>query len=160
MDGLFRGTLRRGAIGFALGLPVSAGIFCLTHSGAFPGDMAPLVLSMLSGALFGAVVMAATVVYEIDRWSLTRATLTHLLVALGGMYLLGLVQGWLALTLTGFVAPTLCFVTVYAVIWLIQGLSLRDKIRRMNRGLAGWKAAVGETPPDPHLNTQSKEEFP
>lgn len=132
VDGLFRSALRRAVIGFALGLLTGTGILCLTGPGALRGDLGQLALYQLSSSVYGAAVMGASVVYDVERWSVTRATLIHMLVTLGGLCLLGLAQGWLGPTLFGFVVPTIGCVVLYAVIWLIQYLSLRRRIEHVN----------------------------
>ena len=144
MDGLFKSVLCRSVIGFALGLLAGAGILCLVP-GAFTEGTAWPAICLISCPVYGAVAMGSTVVYDIERWSVARATLTHLLFTLGGLYLLGLAQGWLAFTLFGFFIPTAGFIAVYFLIWFVQWLTLRDKIRRVNRGMKEWKAMKNRT---------------
>jgi len=145
VEGLFKSAVRRGLVGFALGLLAGAGILRLANPGAFAEGGEAFFAHLLAGGVYGAVVMACTVAYDMERWSVTRATLAHLCVTLGGMYVLGLVQGWLRPTLIGFVVPTLGCVGVYILIWLVLWLSYRDKIRRMNRGMKDWKTLKNRT---------------
>lgn len=139
---LLKSALRRGAIGFALGMLVDAGILCAVCPGVFAGEAGPgtLIAYFISSGLYGAVVMGATVAYDIERWSITRATLTHLFVALGGLYAMGLVQGWLTFSVFGFLVPTLGFIAAYFLIWLVQCLSYRRKVSQMNRTMKAWKS--------------------
>lgn len=145
MDSLLKSALRRSVIGFALGLLAEIGILCLLSPGTFAEGAGRLAVCLFTGSLYGAIAVGASVAYDVDRWSLTRATLTHLLVALGGLYVLGLVQGWLTLSLYGFVVPTLGFIALYFLIWLAQSLSLRHKVRQMNLGLKDWKTPKNRT---------------
>lgn len=142
MDPLLRSALRRGVLGFGLGLLADIGIMGLMRPGAFSGDAAALILHLLAGAVFGAVAMGCTVAYDVERWSVTRATLAHLCVTLGGMALLGL-----APTPEGFVLPALACVAAYILIWLALYLSMRRKIRRMNRGVTAFKTMDGRRSP-------------
>lgn len=137
MDPIYKNVLWRGALGFALGASVSMGVLYWVQPGAFAGGLSngALLLFTLSGGLYGAVAVGSTVVYDIERWSVARATLTHLLITLGGLYLLGLVQGWLAFTPLGFFVPTAGFVASYFLIWLVQCPSLRRKVTQLNRRL-------------------------
>lgn len=145
MDSLLKSALRRGVIGLALGLLAEIGILCLLSPGTFAEGAGRLAVCLFTGSLYGAIAVGASVAYDVDRWSVTRATLAHLCVTLGGMYVLGLVQGWLRPTLIGFVVPTLGCVGVYILIWLVLWLSYRDKIRRMNRGMKDWKTLKNRT---------------
>ena len=136
MDPIYKNALWRGALGFALGVPMGLGILYWTRSGVADGmSNGALLAFILSGGLYGAVAAGATVVYDIERWSVARATLTHLLFTLGGLYLLGLAQGWLAFTPFGFFVPTAAFIAVYFLIWLAQYLSFRRKVDQLNRRL-------------------------
>ena len=141
MNRLIKSALWRGVVGFALGMLVGVGILYWACPSAFAGEAGPgaLIAHFLSSGLYGAVGVGATVMYDIERWSITRATLTHLCVTLGGLYALGLAQGWLALTVFGFLVPTLGFIAAYALIWLVQWLSLRGKVRKMNRNLKAFR---------------------
>ncbi len=141
MNGLLKSALRRGAIGFALGMLVDAGILCAVSPGMFAGEASPgaLITCLVTSGLYGALGMGATVTYDIERWSISRATLTHLFIALGGMYALGLAQGWLTFSVYGFLVPTLGFIAAYFLIWLVQCLSYRRKVSQMNRTMKAWK---------------------
>lgn len=149
MDRLLRSALRRALIGFALGMLVGVAILCAANPGAFAGEASPgaLISHLVSSGLYGAVVMGATVAYDIERWSITRATLTHLFVALGGLYAMGIVQGWLTFSVFGFLVPTLGFIAAYFLIWLVQCLSYRRKISQMNRTMKTWKSLQRAQPP-------------
>lgn len=140
MNGLIKSALLRGILGFALGLPAGACILLLADPGALAGPAGRLAFILLSDGIYGAVAMGASVVYDIERWSVTRATLTHLVITLGGLYILGFVQGWLARSIPGLIAPMLGFIAVYCVIWFVQCLSLRNRVRQMNRDLKAWKS--------------------
>lgn len=150
MNRLIKSALWRGVVGFALGMLAGVAILYLACpdalAGAGPGA---LIAHFLLSGLYGALGVGATVVYDIERWSITRATLTHLCVTLGGLYALGLAQGWLALTALGFLVPTLGFIAVYALIWLFQYLSFRRKVSQMNQTVKAWKSLQRtQSPPD------------
>ena len=139
MNGLFKSALRRCVIGFALGLVVSTVTLFMAGSGAFAGEAGAFAIRLLPGGVYGAVVMSCSVVYDVERWSIARATLIHFVVTLSGMYALGLAQEWLKVSLPGFVALTLGCVAIYILIWLFQWLSLRNKVQQINRGVKDCK---------------------
>lgn len=121
MKTLLRGALFRAMIGTALGM--LAGVLLCQRI-----DLSPLGI-MLTGGAYGGIVMGATVLYDIERWSLTRATLCHLLVTLAGFCALGLIQGWLSR-----VPPwmPLVFIAVYFAIWLVQWMTCYQCVCRIN----------------------------
>ena len=124
MKTYWRSALFRAVFGVPLG--VTAGLLHLMRSDA------PLLASVIPAGLYGALVMGATVVYDIETWSLTRSTICHLLITLAGFCALGLVQRWLA------DVPLwmpIAFLAVYFFIWLIQWGICYQRVRCMNRAL-------------------------
>lgn len=142
MDKTVRDGLLLGAIGFALGVLVGAAILALLihHAPGGRTDPEALIRFILFSGVYGALGMGASVVYRLERWSITRATVTHLLIALGGLYALGLAQGWLSPSVRGMLLPTLGFIAVYFLIWLAQYLAYRREVSRMNQGVKALKS--------------------
>ena len=124
MKTYWRSALFRAVIGVSLGMTV--GLLFLQRHGCSP------LACMLPSGVYGALVMGATVVYDIEAWSLTRSTLCHLLIALAGFCALGLIQRWLASVPLWML---IVFIAAYFFIWLIQWGVCYQRVRRMNRAL-------------------------
>ena len=137
MNRTLKNALILSAIGLAVGALVS-GFFAMM-AGSEEGLGFPLWQHYLLGALQGALGMGSTVVYAVDRWSVTRCTVTHFAITFGGYTALGLAEGWLKLNDPGFWIMTAVMVAVYFLIWLIMHLNYRRKIRKMNDELKRWK---------------------
>ena len=90
--------------------------------------------------VYGIVSMGAQVVYDIEEWSITRATLTHLVITLAGFYGMAFFLGWFALGSSLFWIMTGGFIAAYAVIWCAYYFSYRRNIRKMNEALQKWKS--------------------
>ena len=82
-------ALRRGAIGFLIGILMSLAISWLSQDGKLVSDTlvervgsetGALILDLALSGFFGAVCMAGTVFYEIEHWSLAKATFLHYLI--------------------------------------------------------------------------------
>ncbi len=143
MNGLWKKAARLAVIGAAIGLLIALGFLLFEHRPeTFLGARGGLAttLYVLYCCLFGAAAMGGQVVYEIEDWGLTRATLTHFAITLGGFcllwYLLGLFRPgdlvfWIILA---------SYVAAYFIIWLIQFLSYKRQIRQMNKELQKWKS--------------------
>ncbi len=137
MNKTWKHALLLAVIGLAVGLLISW-LFTLMAGGK-EGLGFPTWMNYLLGALQGALAMGSTVVYAIDRWSVTRCTVTHFVIVFGGYTALGLIEGWMRLNDSGFWIMTAVMVAVYFAIWLIMYLSYRRKIRKMNDELKRWK---------------------
>ncbi len=89
------------------------------------------VMSLLYGAVFG----GASAIWEMERWSLLRQTVTHLAVVSLTTLPVALLLGWMQPSLGGFLGYFGLFLAIYAVIWLSIWLPIRRRLRRINRSL-------------------------
>ena len=126
-------------IGFAAGALIGGGI----HAALDAGDGKCLLLNLLVGGFYGAVAMGSSVVYEIDEWSILRATVTHFLLVMVLYAVTGLSMGWFRLDEPLFWIIIGIMTCGYVLIWLIQYLLCRRKIRRLNEDLKRWKGGSG-----------------
>ena len=89
------------------------------------------LVTLLYGAVFG----GASVIWEIERWSLLRQTVTHLLIVSLTTLPVALFLGWMRPSVGGFLGYFGLFLAIYAVIWLSIWLSIRIRLSRINRSL-------------------------
>ena len=132
---LWKKTMLLGLAGFVLGVLICIG-FMLARSSeglkAFPN----LVIS----GIYGAVAMGSSIVYDIEKWSIARATATHFLLVFALYFLLVLSMGWFSLSDPVFWIVVGAMVAGYILIWLLQYLSYKRQIREMNDELIKWKS--------------------
>ena len=141
--------LRRGAIGFPLGILISLVISWAGGNEKFVSDLlvqrvgsvaGALTLNLLLSGIFGFLCMGGTVFYEIENWSLLKATFLHYLIVVVCFAPLALFLGWATrpvelLIMTG--VQTVCFF----LIWLIMFLRYRAEVRELNELNANREAA-------------------
>ena len=100
---------------------------------------------ILSG-LYGALAVGSSVVYAIESWSIIRVTVTHFLLTVGGLaiFFTAIIRmGWMAIPpIKVCVIMAVAFVVVYFLIWLVQYLVYRYRVRKMNAKLRKWKAEI------------------
>ena len=128
--------------GFFLGVLVGIAIMFAEVSfwGADMPDMAYLIRHLILSGVVGLVPNAAVVMYEIEEWSIARATITHFVVTFGTLYAVAFVQGWFVPWSIGFWIMTVVCLVMYIIIWLIQYLIYKRQIRKMNEELQKWKS--------------------
>lgn len=89
-------------------------------------------LQMAAAMLIGAIWSGSSVIWEVERWSLLRQTLTHFLLCSVVCLPIAWAMDWMAdqpgWYLFGFVA-------MYAGIWLINYLQIRRRVQEINERL-------------------------
>ena len=83
--------------------------------------------------------MGSTVIYDVEKWSIVRATVTHFLLVFVLYFLLVITLGWFRLDDPVFWIVVGAMAAGYILVWLIQYLLYRRKIREMNDVLNKWK---------------------
>lgn len=121
-----------GLAGFVLG-----GIICVIFilTGSSDGLGGKDLTHILLGGVYGAVAMGSTVIYDVEKWSIARATATHFMLVFALYFLLAYGLKWFRLDDPLFWIIIGCMIAAYVLIWLIQYLSYRRTIRKMNENL-------------------------
>lgn len=115
---------------------------CNPHFAKAVGNYAlALFLQTVISGLYGAVVMGATIVYDIEpedikKWSILKATVTHCVITFSSYYITGFVLRWFSIkNVKENLIMLLIFIIVYTSIWLINYLSYRKEVKRFNEKL-------------------------
>lgn len=105
------------------------------------------VQSVLSG-IYGAVCVGGTVYYDIDDWSLLKATLIHYLSIMVSFSVVSAVLSWLPPDVLTYLAVILTFTFVFFIIWLVMYLRWKKQIAEMNRELTVYKSEMDQSESD------------
>ena len=114
------------------------------------------ILYLACCGLYGAAAMAGMLLYDIEHYSLLRATSTHFMVMMAGLFFLGFSLGWqpddviVWLIFAGYIA-------IFGIVWLFMYLYVMHKVKRMNKNLQRWKA-VHPKEKQQHLQADGKME--
>lgn len=140
--------LLRSAIGFPVGVCISNLILlvialCIgTYAPCAPGctalfgsETAGATAQFLLSGLVGAVFAGSSVIWEVETWSLFRATATHFCITTPLFWGASLLLGWCGLNLWGMLLYLGIFLCIYLSIWLSQYSIYRRKIRKINQKL-------------------------
>lgn len=146
MRDFWKNTAKMAAIGFAAGLLVGLGFLLPYGVGAFYAEYGAGRVALhlgLSGVL-GAVNMGSATIYSLEHWGVLRCTVTHFVITMSCLCLIGFTMGWFALgdPVTPWVLGS-C-VVIYFVIWLVMYLRGKRQVRRINEALKTWKDAQGD----------------
>ena len=123
--------LLRSALGFPLGVCISNGIlliFAVCFGEYFPcapdctarfgSEVAGAAVQFFLSGLVGAVFAGSSVIWEVESWSLLRATATHFCITTPTFWVVSLLLGWCGLNLWGALSYLGIFLAIYVSIWL------------------------------------------
>ena len=92
---------------------------------------AVLMQTLLCGILGGGFA-AASVIWELEDWSLVKQTGIYFLIASLLMMPVAWLANWMEHSFRGFVIYFGVFLIIFVIIWLIQYLIIRKNIKKMN----------------------------
>ena len=134
MKEIIKNTIRLSIIGLLVGGLVGLGMYYLSSQDPF-SDTNGLVLQIAVSALYGMFPMGSSVVYSIESWSITKATVTHFVIAFGTFFVIGVPMGWVTLWDASSIIMVITMVVAYFIIWFIQYSIFKRKIRKLNKEL-------------------------
>ncbi|MCR5282862.1 MAG: DUF3021 domain-containing protein [Lachnospiraceae bacterium] len=137
--------LLKASIGFAAGVVVDliihAAYIISGNSFLLAGSMDKttalrFLLELFLAGVLGVVGNGGSVIYEIESWSILKATGTHFILAYGTFLAIGTINGWLTpgFTPENIIVAGIVF-AVYVMIWLIQYLVYKREVRDINNGI-------------------------
>ena len=140
-------VLLRGLSGFPLGIAIGQTIVIIISLGWGHGEYIPYVpeLAVSLGSEMGAVIVqtllcgilgasfgACSVIWEIENWSIAKQTCIYFLITSVVMMPIAYFTNWMPHTLTGFILYFGTFAVIFIIIWIVQYLIWRNRIREIN----------------------------
>lgn len=120
-------------IGFIIGLLIDVILFSFFIDYSDINSRWFVFAQFIGSGLFGAVCMGGTIVYNIESWGLLKATITHYLMVFVSFIIVDTLLGWFPYNI---LLITVAIGTVmYFIIWLIQFLIWKRKIKQLNNDL-------------------------
>ncbi|GAJ25712.1 hypothetical protein JCM15457_590 [Liquorilactobacillus sucicola DSM 21376 = JCM 15457] len=101
----------------------------------FKKPLNALLASIILWALMGILFSQSSMIFEKEKWSITRRTLTHFFVTFFGFTPLAVLCGWFPLKWEMFIFFTIIFLVVYMTMWLVSMISARNDIKKINNKL-------------------------
>lgn len=103
---------------------------------AFAGtQVKAVVLQLVLLAILGAGCGGASVVWDMENWSLARQSGVYFGVLCAVMLPIAYVAHWMEHTVRGVLSYVGIFVGIFAIVWLSQYIFWSIKIRRMNENM-------------------------
>ncbi len=94
-------------------------------------EIKAVIIQAVCSVLYGAAFAGASAIWETD-WSLTKMTLTHLLICSAATFPIAWLMYWMDHSVSGVLKYFGIFLLIYIVIWITQYSSMKRKIAEMN----------------------------
>ena len=119
--------------GCCAGMLISVFLCTFTSSYEDLNDRYFLLAQFIGSGIYGAVAMGGSVVYEIESWSVMRATLTHYLTVFVSFLIVNRLLGWFPgrVVIIAIITGTV----VYSLIWLFEYAVWKLQVRELNEEL-------------------------
>ena len=138
MRGLF-GLPTGIAIGFVITLIIS---ICIGNGSFYPvtpelidatgNELNAVILQTVLCAIMGAGFAAASIIWELDSWSLAKQSGIYFMIISVIMLPIAYFTYWMKHTALGVLSYVAIFVAIFVVVWLSQYLLWKRKIKQMN----------------------------
>ena len=94
-----------------------------------------VVVQTICAALMGSIFGGASVIWDMEKWSLLKQSLVHFSVLSVSSFPLAYILNWLPHYLYGALGYIGAFLSVYIIIWISIYFSTKSKIKKMNKQL-------------------------
>ena len=146
-----------GSLGFGLGVIIGTVITAITATvdvndgslymtspelvQAVGSPLWAFVVQALASGLYGACGWGGAAVYSLEEWSMLKCTVCHYLFVMVGYYLLAFSMHWFTPADSYAIGVMFVYMTLaYILIWLINYLSSKASIKKINRELEQLKS--------------------
>ena len=142
-----RKLILRGLFGFPVGVAIGFVItiiisVCVGDGSFYPvtpelivtmgNELNAVILQTVLCGIMGAGFAMASVIWEMDSWSLAKQSGIYFSVACIVMLPIAYVTNWMKHTVGSILAYVGIFVVIFLVVWLIQYSAWKRKIKKMN----------------------------
>ncbi len=139
--------IKRGLLGLPLGIAIGYVISLITSICIGDGSFYPVTAELIEATgnvlsaviiqtilcgLMGAGYAMASVIWEIDSWSLAKQSGIYFAIASIIMFPVAYVTNWMEHSVMGFIIYAGVFVGIFIAVWLTQYFAWKSKIRKLN----------------------------
>ena len=132
------------AIGFVITLLIS---ICIGDGSFYPvtaeliqttgNELNAVILQTILCAIHGVGFAMASVIWEIDSWSLAKQSGIYFLIISVVMLPIAYFANWMKHSITGVLSYVGIFVMIFAAVWISQYLLWKRRIKKMNARIHG-----------------------
>ncbi|MGN0424829.1 MAG: DUF3021 domain-containing protein [Acetatifactor sp.] len=139
--------ISRGVFGFPIGIAIGFMItviisICIGDGSFYPvtqelivtmgNELNAVILQTVLCGIMGSGFAMASVIWEIDSWSLAKQSGIYFAIACIVMLPIAYVTNWMDHTLSGILVYVGIFFVIFVSVWIIQYFMWKSKIKKMN----------------------------
>lgn len=98
-------------------------------------EVTAVIVQLVCSLAVGAIGGGSSVIWDMEKWSLTKQTLIHFAVLVIGFVPISYVLNWMPHYLYGALGYIGAFIAVYLIMWISIYCSVKAKIKKMNKRL-------------------------
>lgn len=99
---------------------------------AIGNELNAVILQTALCGIMGAGFAAASVIWELDSWSLAKQSGVYFLIISVIMLPIAYIANWMEHTVVGVLSYAGIFAAIFVAVWIIQYLAWKRKIKKMN----------------------------
>lgn len=108
--------------------PVTPRLINITGS-----ELNAVSLQMILASFMGAGSAMASVIWNLETWSIAKQTGVYFIVISIVMWPISFYAGWMPPTVIGSIVYITIFIIIFIIIWMIQYMIWRRKIQKLNQ---------------------------
>lgn len=139
--------VKRGLVGFPIGIAIGFVItliisVCIGDGlyypvtleliGSMGNELNAVILQTVLFGIMGSGFAMASVIWELDSWSLAKQSGVYFMLACISMFPIAYITNWMKHSVTGVLSYVGIFIVIFVTVWIAQYLSWKHKIKRMN----------------------------
>lgn len=105
----------------------------LDFTSRFSTDTLAFIFSFTTSFIVGGILGGTSIVFEIEKLSLSKATIIHFLISATLILGLGYLNYWIRFNYI--ISFLIIFIIAYVVIWLINSFIYKSELKKVNKAL-------------------------
>lgn len=108
----------------------------------FGSELNAVLVQTMVSLMYGAIWGGASFVWEMENWSITRQTVTHLLIVSLSTLPVAYLMRWMDRNVLGILGYFGIFLMIYGVVWIFLYLGTKRRVEKLNQGVQRrWNSA-------------------
>lgn len=91
-----------------------------------------VLLQTICSLLYGAAWAGASIIWDVDNWSILRQTITHLIICSLCTFPIAYFMHWIKHSVFGILSYFGIFFAIYFIIWMSQYMAIKRRIQQIN----------------------------